>query len=227
MAPAGSRRSERDSVVSQVHGTRPGRGSATRTTPSKGSPSTLPMATSNATPVMSVGAAATTCIARKAEGSSSPSSRTGRRCRSRRTRTFTAMHSAFWPRAVGFWRVLLVVCWVAGGVIAGTRRSPTRRIASRDHQLGCRCGIGPATCRGRGPGRSQATAIILRLDGARRAVSTNRRRRSRGKRDRRRASLAPKRVPAPAGLPVARALLFLMWPAPPFQTAGERRVCYG
>ena len=52
-APARSIRSSRLRVVSQVHGVKPGRGNASRSTPSKGSPSRTPTATSTPRPEMS------------------------------------------------------------------------------------------------------------------------------------------------------------------------------
>ncbi|GAA0280504.1 hypothetical protein GCM10010302_17850 [Streptomyces polychromogenes] len=78
--PTRSVRSSGASVTSQLHGTRPGRGSATRRTPSRGSPSGAPTATSTATPLISVPAevVATTCIARNPDAPSPDSSTTGR-----------------------------------------------------------------------------------------------------------------------------------------------------
>jgi Transposase IS66 family len=78
-APARSIRSSRLRVVSQVHGVKPGRGNTSRSTPSKGSPSRTPTATSTPRPEMSAPAGATTCIARNPDGPSSDSSTTGRR----------------------------------------------------------------------------------------------------------------------------------------------------
>src|SRR5207248_3798535 len=78
-APARSIRSFRLRVVSQVHGVKPGHGNANRSTPSKGSPSGTPTATSIPRPEMSVSAGATTCIARHPDGSPPDSSTTGRR----------------------------------------------------------------------------------------------------------------------------------------------------
>jgi hypothetical protein len=78
-APARSVRSSRFKVVSQVHGVKPGSGNTNRSTPSKGSPSFVPTATSIPSPEMPVSAGAATCIARNPDGSSPDSSTTGRR----------------------------------------------------------------------------------------------------------------------------------------------------
>src|ERR1700722_3386320 len=78
-APARSIRSSGLTVVSQVQGIKPGRGNTNRSTPSKGSPSSAPTATSTPRPEMAAPAGATTCIAASPDGSSSDSSTTGRR----------------------------------------------------------------------------------------------------------------------------------------------------
>src|SRR5271169_6879103 len=76
---ARSIRSSRDTVVSHVQGVKPGRGNASRSTPSNGRPSLAPTITSMPRPLMSTPAGATTCITRIPDVSSPDSSTTSLR----------------------------------------------------------------------------------------------------------------------------------------------------
>lgn len=151
-APARSIRSSRVTVVSYVHGAKPGRGNAKRSTPSKGNPSPAPTATSTSRPLMSTPAGATTCIAWKPYDSSHEQQYDRPLFIELDPPDLTALHVSSKHQAAG--RPGLPPCRVP--VVPRIRRF--RASAASVGRVGC-CGADVQVPGGREPGRLAARTL--------------------------------------------------------------------